>query len=90
MDHSKIDSADLDSPRRELFVRSLGFVVALSFFWQSIFGLRLLGEQSNCRDISVFWDKFVVKQTILQILSLIGPFDKFSPDEDIMCLVTSS
>ena len=33
-DHTKIVPADLDSPRRELFVRGLGFVVALSVRWQ--------------------------------------------------------
>ena len=30
MNFTKIDKADLDSPRRELFVRGLGFAVALS------------------------------------------------------------
>ena len=30
MDHTKIDSADLESSRRELSVRRLEFVVALS------------------------------------------------------------
>ena len=34
MDHTNIVTADLDSPRRELSVRGLGFVVALSVRWQ--------------------------------------------------------
>ena len=29
----KIDRADLDSPRQELFVHGLGFAVALSVRW---------------------------------------------------------
>ena len=33
MDFTKIDKADLDSPRRELSARGLGFVVALSVRW---------------------------------------------------------
>ena len=32
MDDTKIYTVDLDSPRRELYVRGLGFVVALSVF----------------------------------------------------------
>ena len=33
MEHTQIDTADLNSPHREqLFVRSLGFVVALLVF----------------------------------------------------------
>ena len=34
MDHTKIDPADLNSSCRELFVRSLGFVVDLSVRWE--------------------------------------------------------
>ena len=30
MEHTKIDTADLDVPRRELSIRGLEFVVALS------------------------------------------------------------
>ena len=37
MDHRKIDTADLDSPRREFFVRSLGFVVAFTVFFGNLF-----------------------------------------------------
>ena len=38
MDHTKLDQAHLDSPCRELSVRGLGFVVALSFFfWDQFF-----------------------------------------------------
>ena len=33
MNFTKIDKADLDSRHRELFVRGLGFVVALSVRW---------------------------------------------------------
>ena len=32
MAHTKIDTVDLDSPCRELFVHGLKFVVALPFF----------------------------------------------------------
>ena len=35
MDHTKTDTADPDSPRRNLFVRSLGTFVALSFLRHS-------------------------------------------------------
>ena len=43
--------ADLDSPRRELSVRGLGFVVCSPFgFFQEInVRVRLLGVQSSCR-----------------------------------------
>ena len=37
MDHTKIVPADLDSHQRELSLRGLGFVVALSFFLELIF-----------------------------------------------------
>ena len=36
-DHTKIDPADLNFPRRELFVHSLRFVAALWVYWQIIF-----------------------------------------------------
>ena len=36
MDHTKTVTADLDSPRRELSVRGLGFVVAFLVCWQII------------------------------------------------------
>ena len=48
MDYTKIDTTDLDSPRQELFVRSLGFVIALTVFSGIVFCLRLQGEQSRC------------------------------------------
>ena len=37
----KIDHTDLISPCRELFMRSLGFVVALPIRWQIVFHVRL-------------------------------------------------
>ena len=37
MGHTKIDHMDLDSPRQELSVRGLGFVVALLVHWGIIF-----------------------------------------------------
>ena len=37
MNHTKIDSADLDSPRRQFFVRGLRFVVALLVFGNQFF-----------------------------------------------------
>ena len=37
MDHTKLDQAHLDSPRRELSNGGLGFVVALLVCWQIIF-----------------------------------------------------
>ena len=33
MNFTNIDKTDLDPPRRELFVRGLGFAVALSVQW---------------------------------------------------------
>ena len=43
MDHTNIDQPDLDSPRQELSVRGLGFVVALSFRWQMNFSCATTG-----------------------------------------------
>ena len=37
MDHPKIDPTDLNSPRQELFVCGLEFVVTFLAFWQLIF-----------------------------------------------------
>ena len=48
MNNTKIDTEDLDSPRQELSVRGLGFVVTL-LFRESIFCVRILEEQCNCR-----------------------------------------
>ena len=48
MNHTKIVPVDLDSPRQELFVCGLGFVVALSVLGGIIFRVRLLGEQFSC------------------------------------------
>ena len=49
MDHTEINTADLDSLGRKLFVRSLRFVVALAFFWDLIFFVcAIQGEQSSC------------------------------------------
>ena len=48
MDHTKIDTAYLDSPCRGLSVRGLGFVAALSVFFRGlIFRICALGVQSN-------------------------------------------
>ena len=33
MDHTKLDPADLDSPRQELSVRDLEFILALLVCW---------------------------------------------------------
>ena len=48
MDHTKINTAYLDFPRRELSNGGLGFVVALLVRQGVIFCVRLLGVQSNC------------------------------------------
>ena len=48
MDHTKIDKADLDSPRRELFNGGLWLVIALPFFRETILFVRALGAQSIC------------------------------------------
>ena len=47
---TKIDTADLDSPRRELSVRGLGFVVALLVCSGIDFRVRLQGGQSSCSE----------------------------------------
>ena len=44
MGQTKIVPTDLDSPRRELSVRGLGFVVAIPFFGELIFLLRYWGS----------------------------------------------
>ena len=43
MGHTKIVPTDLDSPRWELFVRSLGFVVDLSVRWEINFLCASIG-----------------------------------------------
>ena len=48
MDQTKIDTADLDSPRRELSNGGLGFVVALSVRWELIFRVSAQDVQSSC------------------------------------------
>ena len=48
MDHTKIVSADLDPPWRELSVRSLGFAVALVVCLGIGFRVRVLEEQTSC------------------------------------------
>ena len=48
MDHTKIDTAELNFSCQEFSVRSLGFVLALLFFRIFIFHVCVLGEQSNC------------------------------------------
>ena len=40
----KIYPADLDSPRRELFIRGLGFIVALLVRWQINFSSARIGR----------------------------------------------
>ena len=48
MDHTKIVTADLDSPRREISVHGLGFVVRSLFgLLANYFCVRLQGEQSS-------------------------------------------
>ena len=49
MDHTKIYTADLDPPCRELSVRSIRFGVALLVRSVIIFCVGVLGEQSSCR-----------------------------------------
>ena len=44
MDDTNLDPADLDFPRREVFVRSLEFALALAIPLQIVFCVRLLGE----------------------------------------------
>jgi hypothetical protein len=51
MDHTKIQTVDLDSSRQDLSVRGLGFVVAISTFLEFIFRVRLLGVQSSFSNI---------------------------------------
>ena len=46
---TKIDNADLNSHRGDLFVQGLGIVLALSVHWWLIFRVRLLGLQFSCR-----------------------------------------
>ena len=50
--HRKIYPVDLDSPRRELVIRGLGFIVAPLVRWQIDFFCRLvLDVQSSCNRI---------------------------------------
>ena len=54
MNHTKICTADLDSPRRELSVRSLGFVVCspyVFFFGNWFVCVCVLGKQSSCSSL---------------------------------------
>ena len=44
MNFTKIDKADLNYPCRELFVRGLGFAVALSVFWSIDFVCACIGD----------------------------------------------
>ena len=48
MNHAKIVSADLNSPCRKLSVHGLKFVIALWFFGELLFRVRLQGGQSTC------------------------------------------
>ena len=48
MDHTKIDTSYLDSPRQELSNGSLGLVVALRPFLELIFRVFVLVVQSSC------------------------------------------
>ena len=50
MDHTKIGTAYLNFPRRELSVRGLGFVVALLVCLGIGFRVRLQGGQSSCSE----------------------------------------
>ena len=52
MTFTKIDPADLDSPRRELFIRGLTIVVALLVCWQINFLSARIGRpmQNESRD----------------------------------------
>ena len=49
MDHTKIVPADLDSPRLELSVRGLVFVVAFAIFLAIDLCVCVLAEQSSCK-----------------------------------------
>ena len=48
MDHLKLDQADLNSPRQELFNGGHGFVIALQVFSGVNFLVHALGVQSIC------------------------------------------
>ena len=48
MDHTKIYTADQDSPRQELSVGSLEFIVAFLVCSGIVFRVCLLGEQPSC------------------------------------------
>ena len=48
--HKNIYSEDLDSPHREVFIRGIGFIVALLVFWQIDFRVRVLGSNPDVRD----------------------------------------
>ena len=48
MDHTKLYQADLDFPRRELFVRGLGFVVAFLVHSGIVLCVRISDTQSSC------------------------------------------
>ena len=48
MDHTKIYPKDLDSPRGELFIRGLGFIVGPLIRWQIDFCRLVLAVQSSC------------------------------------------
>ena len=50
IDHIKVYQVGLDSPRRELSVRGLGFVVALLVCLGIGFRVRLQGGQSSCSE----------------------------------------
>ena len=54
MTFTKLDQADLDSPRRELSNGGLGIVIALLVCWQIILCVLLLGVQSSCSLRSIF------------------------------------
>ena len=49
MDHTKIVTADLESPHRELSVRGFGIVVALLVRWQINVSRASTGVQSSCK-----------------------------------------
>ena len=53
MNFIKIDPADLNSPRRELFIRGIGFIVALLVRWQIDFLSARIGRPTAVSNLKL-------------------------------------
>ena len=62
MNFTKIDQADLDSPRRELSNGGLGIVVALLVRWGINFLSARIGHPIQLYILNPFWTSFLVSE----------------------------